>query len=263
MRLKFPTFIDHHPPYTVGGYPVTNEEPEIFDLMLGTQRFKRAAGIAGGGDVLFTALAPRSDQVYGVDHSYHSIGALYCKIALLQLVTPYELTALLVQNNVKELTTLLNKAWAYTPADIRIGHANHPVGADMYVNLRREWCVAGTQRLQRIPSLLKKTTIVHGDLFDLPAIQNEKFDLFYISNALEHNGRSGAAPTIDQFADLIAPGGLLLFTMGSTAVDKTATKFEKVHKVPPYRTHSGCTWNYYVMRRKEDAPQVSTIIAGS
>src|SRR5437899_10670379 len=81
------TFEDIHPAYTPTGeqYIVTNEEPDIHRFLLRGKTIKRAAAIAGGGEISLFLLLPRvREELVSVDHSYAALAAFYVKALLLE-----------------------------------------------------------------------------------------------------------------------------------------------------------------------------------
>lgn len=243
MKLGIPKFIDHHPAFTTSGYAVTNEEPEMFNEILGDIKVPRAACIASGGEVLLSVIFRRATKVVAVDHSYKSLAASYTKMVLFQSLAPKEVLELLKKENYDELKPYFGEARNYIPEAIK---NMEPYGFSPYelAQLRREWC----GKFVRLPKLsgrsARKVTFVHGDLRDVTKLYGT-FDMFYASNTMDHSGRDLKRPTYKDFATLLNPGGLLLYTSQNGGLLPANTPFEHIGKLRGINS----SWHHIVARK--------------
>lgn len=211
MRIKFH---DQHPAYNVRShYAVTNEEPEMFKQMLGDRRFKRAGGIASGGEMLFALLLPRSDEVVLVDHSYKSLLYLLTKGLLLEELGREKTVELIAKGTKAQIKAEFKRALTLLPYTAQmIQECNISWEYEFsYLpqSLNKEWSKMDPADLDAACEKLDKVLVIHGDLQDLAP--HGPFDLLYTSNALEHSGRNGP-PTAASFHRLLAEDGTLICT---------------------------------------------------
>lgn len=237
----------------VTGYKLTNEEPELFNHMLGRRRFKRAGGIASGGEVLFSVLLPRAEDAVVVDHSVYSLSYCHLKALMLDALGPKGMRDLLLHGTEADVSKVVGQVRDALPKELQKvaydGYATGKVppmitGHD-HTGLRREWHYMSPKRLAEAHQKLDRALLVHGDLSDIKPYG--PFDLFYISNAMEHTNRERKSPTHQDFNEHVAPGGLLLNVEASGQVKKDSTVgWELLKQMKGFRT----TWNYQIWRRK-------------
>ena len=241
-KLVVPKFIDHHPSYTASGFACTNEEPELFNELLGDKKFGRVACIASGGEFLLSVLLHRAEEIIAVDHSYRSLFAAYSKLLLLQQV-PYGQVRSMLRNAVyTALRNHLVPLWEHIPEPIRNHSTNKYQLSDHDLQqIRREWCADSIFR-KVSGAAARRVTFVHGDLRDVKALFGT-FDLFYASNAAEHIGRDYKSPTFNEFADLLNPGGLLLYTRQYGPMNSIA--FKEINHIAPIRS----SWNHCLAQK--------------
>lgn len=240
-----PKFIDHNP-FSVYGYEATNEEPHIFNELLGRERFKRAACIVSGGEVLFSVVLRRSREVVGVDHSYHSLSAAYAKMALLQKLPPKEIISALDKAEYSRLQKLLAtddelpKFGTYD-SKTTLNHA--------WSTVRKHWIEPKFKPIKFTKAVANRLTLVHGDLRDLPGLFGT-FDLVYISNAMEHMTRDRNYLQIGEVSNLLHPGGTLLYTCANVPRFSIleGAKFKLDKQLARSNLHN---WTYIVAKKVE------------
>jgi hypothetical protein len=244
VKLGLPKFIDHHPQFSASGYIATNEEPDLFNRILGDLKVKRALSIASGGEVLLSVVLPRAAEIVAIDHSYKSLAACYTKMLLLQRVQPSVLQLLLRDEKYTEFKQHLPDLWEQLPETLR-QRARTAFEADYELTtLRKEWNTGASKLRKLRPTSVRKVTLMHGDIKDVKEPYGT-FDLFYASNAIEHTGRNAGRPTYNHFADLLNPGGLLLVTVAHYTRYVTPSGFELVKVLRGIYSQ----WNHAVLRK--------------
>jgi len=207
-----PIFEDKHPQFNgTSGYTITNEEPELFARMLGKRRFKRAAGIASGGEIPIQVLLPRSDEVLAIDHAYQPLAYSYMKTLMIESLGINKFQKLLLETSGKyypELVKLGMELAAMLPEPLNKHLPITSVNSSFFAGMRKEWLVL--RGLRKIDAKLDKLTLIHGDLTDLG--QYGQVDCLYISNAIQHTNRTLKAPELADFAPLVVDGGILMGT---------------------------------------------------
>lgn len=227
--MILPKFEDKYPGWdSGGGYKVTNESPEEFVKMLGDRRFPRGASICSGGEVPLFIFLPRCDEVFAIDHALGSLATTWVKALMLSHLGPIGfMNAIcgshknfmaeahnIVSGNVPEpLQKHVKLAW---DGNIVTQYSINFSIYDME-SIRNEWKLIGDKTIQQVFERLDRLTLVHGDVVeDLPSYG--VFDLLYISNACEHNGRKiyepNYGPRLPNFEPLVNVGGILLATGG-------------------------------------------------
>lgn len=206
--MPIPTYEDRNPYHSLNGYAFTNEEPEIFHRMLKGQRFGKAGAICSGGEIPFTALASRCEEVWAVDHSYMALAATMMKAMLIDHLGPRSFFQMLLDNNKETFGKSLTEVSGQLPG-LLYGKSHLTVVS--LNQMRKEWCPVLLQD-DSIPEQLvslDKVHMIHGDLMDLKA--DGPFDLLYVSNAWDssHAGRNGQVP-LARCLELLEDGGLML-----------------------------------------------------
>jgi hypothetical protein len=212
-----PTFEDRHPGFDasdVGGYGVTNEEPDIFRRMLRGKRFNKVGCISSAGDMLLYTLLSKSKQVVAVDHCYRSLSAAYAKIILFHEYGAEDGKKIIMNDAygdfVKKIENLKGafpeKVWERKPF-LGSNHYN-PISSHDWLGCRREVFYTPDSTLRAALKRLDRVTFVHGDFSDIA--EDGPFDLLYISNFLGHRDRAGRYPSISVVKDMLKNGGYLL-----------------------------------------------------
>lgn len=245
MKLALPKFLDHHPTYNGnGGYTVTNEEPEIFNEILGKIKVNRAACIASGGEILVSVIMPRADEVVAVDHAYTSLFVAYLKTILLQSGRTKEFIRALREEDYDRIAEQFKACAVHLPEALKKSRGSNTISKYDLTYIRKEWCHPAA-RITRLPNKrVSNTTFVHGDLRDIPKLFGT-FDLFYASNAMEHSGRDHKSPTLSNFAELLNSGGLLLYTAQYNTGRPDPAVWETIKIMTGIRS----SWKYCVMRK--------------
>ena len=213
--FPFP-FEDKHS-FNTGGYVVTNEEVDAFRyIMQGQRTYRRSACIASGGEILLGIVLPMtSHEVIAVDHSYHSLAVTYLKCLMLKGLGPREFHRLMIEGAVAEFRDACEQYWKEAPAVVRKGYSTfNPAGLPFYTNdgFRKPWLQIPPKAIEASYRKLSKVRFLHGDVGDLP---EGRFDLLYISNALDHTGRNHVVPNSQQWLKKLKSTGHLLYTAGS------------------------------------------------
>lgn len=245
MTTLVPKFVDHHPAYTSSGYTVTNEEPHLFNALLGKTKVQRAACIASGGEVLLSVILHRANEIVAVDHSYASLSATYEKILLLRKLPTKTALELLREEKYNDLIQQVQRNSKHLPTFQN--YARNPIGVYTWQSVRREWCRGDFRTRSVSKADIEKMTLVHGDLRDLGELYGA-FDLLYASNAMEHSGRDHKSPKLADLAKLLNPGGWLLYTKGgkeNTAVVSDAG-FTDVKQIKGLTS----SWWYVIARKR-------------
>jgi hypothetical protein len=257
VKLTAPAFVknEQQAGFDPGGFAVTNEESDIFNMLLGNRKFPRAACIASGGEFLLTVLMRRAESILAVDHSTRSLTVTYAKLLMLQRVAPTQIIKALWKGDYELVKQQLEVIKELLPKEMqdRLQVSDYTTKQKAVIQdydlkeLRKVWCrTNGLRRLQ--PKDVKKVTLFQGDLRDVKE-KYGTFDLFYASNATEHSGRGVLGkPTYANFAELLNPGGILLFTRSvssqSVALPKT------LHMLDKYQgTATNYMWEYYMAEK--------------
>lgn len=250
--MPVPTFKeDCHTFNSETTYAVTNEEPDILNLLLGNRRFGRAAGVLSAGEVLLSVILPRSKEVIAIDHSYGSLAVGYLKAVLLDQFGAKKLKALFFDLSYDKLLPILKEAAASLPPELvtRLKFDNQKLDSGYtsfaydIPNIRKEWFYLPEKALERSRTRLDKVTVVHGDIQDLAKFG--EFSLLYISNAQEHTNRDKKNPTIGSFSNLVKTGGFLMLSTTSTILKGEG--WELVKSIKGVRTG----WYHNLYRKLE------------
>lgn len=257
--MLLPQFEDKHPEYNASGYVFTNEEPALFNALLGDIKVKTAACIASGGEILLSVILPRAKKVYAVDHAYRALGATLLKILHLQEMDGLEYASICADHGEKfrGFTKKQKELWKqHVPEIIQKKCGNDAYWLDdsySFAQIKQVW-PAGTAPKKLTKSIINRITLLHGDLRDVP-----KVDLLYVSNAMEHIARDNKSPTLRQFAAHLNPGGYIMFTSGKptytsdeysygyTKQDENELYNRVGKKVPGTRT----SWYYHLLQLKD------------
>lgn len=251
--MKLPTIIETGISFDPKSfYRVTNEEPEHFIEALDklAPNVPRAGGICSAGEVPLFVLLPRADEVTVIDHAKGSLAVTLAKCAALTEVGPDEFCALL-QNDQTKWIDLINGCAAALPPPFRppiTGYYNKNIlNSCDAPGIWAAWShLVKFNGLAKAVAKLDKLTLIHGDLADLPG----EFDLLYISNALEHTGRSGKAPDCRKLHAQVKKGGYLIMTGGSSGdraiYDQTSNMWKLVWFKHSARTQN---WRYQIWER--------------
>lgn len=266
--MPLPQFRDLNPYNIHCSYKVTNEETIVHQMLLKglKMKFKRAGGIASGGEIPLLTLLPLCEEVSMIDHSMGALAICYLKAAMLAALGPRGMMSLFVDKGHKEFTVEAQKAIEHLPSELRafiyFGSSTNKFSATItetdYKEIRREWFYTPFAALVAASKKLHKLTLLHGDLTtDLPALATgdggRKFDCLYISNAIEHTGRDGKKFTLPALSPIVEEGGVLFGTRayGSVA-DKYDSDWELLKSVPQFR--SSFQWHYNLYRRRPPLP---------
>jgi hypothetical protein len=240
--------------YAVNSYQVSNEEPILFNMLLKGKRFVHTGGIASGGEVAFQSLIPRSRRVTVVDHAYQPLAAFYIKLALLKQYGALGFQEYVVKTPHKDFAAIVKDILDGAPDALkeRIRSTDTILGSYDWAFLRREWMQTHRRNLERTIARAHNLTMIHGDLTDA-AIDGDPFDLFYLSNALEHTNHTGKAPTLEQVEPMLKPKALVLLAGSATLADNI-----KNDKKPNWRlveTIQGVRtgWNHTLLQYRKAA----------
>lgn len=242
--MPVPAWKECHTGFSGPLYKVTNEEPEMLSSLLGKRSFKRTAGILSAGEVLLSVLLPRSREVVAIDHSYGSIAVAYLKVILLDTMGAKALKDLLFEATTPEqLKPLLERAMTSIPPELtKHIHASDVFRYDL-PSLRKEWHYMPLATLERARQRLDRVTFIHGDIVEDLAAEGQ-FSLLYVSNAMEHTGRTHRSPILADFAKLVQPGGYLLSTTTNKPFD--TKEWDLVKYIAGVRS----SWNHVLHKRK-------------
>lgn len=228
--IKLPTLVEKYPGFSAYGYGATNEESQLIRELLKGRRFKRAGGICSAGEIPLFVLLNFAKEVCVIDHSYRSLRAAYSKAIMLSVFGPRRtkeiLTAPNVDNSIHQMVDVLMAPvitnWC------KDKEANKIISASTNVNwigynapdwigynapdLRKEWHFAHLSWLTKAASRLDRLSMAHGDLTELEG----SFDLLYLSNAHEHQGRNGLAPDLKKLSEKLQKNGIIVLVHTGT-----------------------------------------------
>jgi SAM-dependent methyltransferase len=246
--VRLPQFENHTPEKDkLTGYTVTNEEPELFNLLLKNVKVKRAACIASSGDMLLFALLRRvQEQIVAVDHSMKSLAVAHTKFLLLQKLGTRVVLQLLEEEQYEKLHTHLTDIWTMhqqTPERVT------QITSNYWRDIRKEWLLSRQYASAVTGKVATRVTFAHMDLRQIVSTYG-RFDLFYASNAMEHTGKDGKCPTLVELADILNPGGYLLYTLGYGKLNLEQAKklnLQVVREIKGYRT----TWTHGIAQKVE------------
>lgn len=258
--MALPVFKDIHPAHDGGGYSCTNEEPHIHTALIDRyhpkgKTFQRAAAISSGGEIPILVLLSRAEEVIAIDHSYMALGHAYLKCIMLDLFGPKAFLDMITTGDHATATKMFTEAKPLVPTCM------HPRLYSFDVSSNKKFWNISLETLTLIHSRLDKLTFVHGDLTDLSHFG--VFDVLYISNALEHQGRSRKGPKMDDFRTFVKDDGLVLMTTA-----KGAKNLEWAGPFPGWETLNtkeenmigpqwvGQLWDYRILAKRPvcDAP---------
>lgn len=250
-------------------YPVCNESVAVWRKALQGISVDNAAAICSGGEVSFFGILPFvTKQLQAIDHSYtsmyyavgkyHIIEKLGAKEAykvftnreLLRAVMP-----LFASANKKLPTDIVTKnaevlAKRYKRYDTRYQRTYGSQHYDDFDFIRldhwsmvRSYTELSEADFKDFRANRGKITFLHGDLNDLQ--ERGPFDLVYLSNAMQYNGRDNHKNY--EVAKMVKPGGFVCFTQGTgnMTVPTPVRGFEEIFN------ENGCSsmyWNYRVMK---------------
>jgi hypothetical protein len=267
-----PEFEDVAPEYTTFGYWITNEEPELVREMLAGVRIKKGAAIASSGDMALFAVLPRiSKQLVLVDHSYQSLVACFSKMALLERFGVDGVRDLFINKPVAEVKAAFSSVKDALPPTLKVPPKESKMlgqgertfyqycsygGVDPYEftggteGLRKEWHYGPRAALRSSVKKLDKVKMVHGDLADIS--KYGPFDFLYLSNAMEHTGRSGRISST-LVESLVRRGGLALVARSGSGYsypsNPISSDWEEIKQERGFRS----SWTYSLLRRKKEA----------
>ena len=242
-------------------FATTNETIATWREAFDGLEIERAAAICSGGEVPFFVLAPRvTEKVVAIDHSYSSMYFAIGKYQLIEKCGAEEAFKLLSENKKDDLKAAFDAANEGLPTAPK----KDATGAYSYDIFTSYWPWDAPQvysdvtqeGFKEFEANKSKVQFLHGDLSDL--VERGPFDLVYLSNALDYNGRNGKKFGIDK---MVKPGGYVAFTYGaysnvSPHVPAGETVFEKLkpkrdYSVPYTNPPYGLTWNYKVIKVAE------------
>lgn len=186
-------------------YVVPNEETMLWRELVKGLPINRAAGICSSGEVGFFAMLPtvRKELVL-VDHSYRSLSIAMLKYLLIREKGWQEAHRLFTSRDLKELRAAFEELKARLPkktedayqrtlesaGEYAYGSTSFVGRNSLHVNplLNKEWNILPTKLIATASKKFDKVTFLHGDMTDL--IAKGPFDLFYISNAIDHQRRA-------------------------------------------------------------------------
>lgn len=224
----FINFEDLHPYAATSQYVIPNEDHRTWRELLKSFHVGRVAGICSGGEIgLFSLLPLARKDVVLVDHSYGSLGHAMTKYGLLQERGWRDAYRLITSPDaVNELYATVKDIIKCLPDPIKsryesnTGYNNpfvgphygvysrgNPEGIGVYPGVPRVWKNIERSLIKKAVEKLDRVSFIHGDLSDL--IERGPFDVLYISNALEHSGRSGA-PVVDEISRIVKKNGLIV-----------------------------------------------------
>lgn len=255
--VQKPTFIDANEKYAPSThFDVINEEPEVWNSLLGRQRFGKIATIASAGEILLFVLAHRAtEEIIAVDHSYSSMRVCYAKALFVQKHGARLAHKLITQDGWKGYKDSLAQIVSELPTVLQNPKRptwDAPRTPEFVLNdfndqkYRAEWHYGGVTNLERGARMLQKTTFIHGDFSD--TAQYGPFDLLYVSNAQEHTNKNNVRPSVaNDFIPLVRVGGLVLICATSYYPAPNDPTYRIVQTVKGFRNVHN--WTYYILER--------------
>jgi hypothetical protein len=262
-------------------YVVVNELLHVWDEVLSDVKgVKRAASICSGGEVSFFNILPKVEEsLECIDHSlgsmywalgkYHTIEKLGAAKAHEFFKGPirdgkydrdrYGYAAKYVpgpkEKKFHELFAEANGKYTTNYLGEHKTRGYDPYGLESLCPLYND---ISLDAIKKFRANRTKITFIHGDLNDL--IERGPFDLVYLSNALEYQGRNGSQFNIRA---AVKEGGYIALTTGSSrtlhsCVDSLVR--EKVVGPADYRDanrkrdarYGMYSWTYMLLRNEED-----------
>jgi hypothetical protein len=214
-------------------YHTTNEEPLLHLKLLATlaqKRFQKAASICSGGEIPFFVLLPRCQEVFAVDHCKAVIALAMSKMLILEKLGPKALHTLLLEDRRAKYEDLLLEVKKDLPEALR--QCVTSLGTYKWPEVRREWGLMSPAILSKVLKNKDRITFIHGDVTDLA--QFGPFDIVYLSNALEHSGRSGKPPIIKDFP--VTDNCVMLHTAQSVHYESVMSRWKELRKYQGLRT---------------------------
>lgn len=218
------SYEDRFPGYTPGsGFGCTNEEPQlIFELV---PKFKKGLGIASAGEVTFFSLLPKcSGELVLIDHSYYSLRAFCIKALLLAQLGAEATKKLLSVDDKNDWMKARDKVAHFLPDTFTPGKYSSCYFLSHSYSIAIEWKKADLTALKKAVKNLHKIKLIHGDLRDMD--DRAPYDLVYLSNALEHVGRSDKPststwvntepPNVDGLTKMFKPAATIIWTTANS-----------------------------------------------
>lgn len=225
------------------GYLCPNERPRIFLRKMASLKLrpKKVLSICSGGEMPLMML-PFAEEVLAIDHSRKSLDTALTKIKLLRQHGPDGWMSLLRMPQ----TTFFSRWQALTQ-----DQTGYYAGGDNVSEMLRVWADIPARIRHLIPARLDRLKLLHGDFLD--ASDRGPFDVMYLSNALEHSGRTHTHRLVerkDLILSLLAPGGVIFYTRSIYNTPSTAT-FEgaQVIVTGPIASPWGGQWHYEMVRK--------------
>lgn len=264
MENDLPQFEDKHPGHNAQGYSCTNEEPELMREMLAAtgRTFERGGAIASSGEVTMFSLLPFCQQMVCIDHSYRSLANFYTKIATLKQIGVTEMLRLMEKNDHATLLQHAEAAYkALLPEPLKAAQPWEGVtltaswsspyktptfSAVDFTDIRREWYFQyrffSDQAFRDLLVKAKDLKLIHGDIMDLAA--HGPYDLMYVSNALEHDGRNGKQKPVD-WVPMLRDNALVVVVRASGLFPQPPAGMKLLEQRRGFRT----TWDYYLWQK--------------
>lgn len=249
---RLPKFEDIYPGKGYGGgYMVTNEDPGTIQKLISGKHFRRFGGIAGGGDQLLQSFLPVSREAVVVDHCYKSLWGLWVKILLLDALGADGFLQLLWSDAI-QFTKAVNQVAPHVPANVK-GQVTDSWGIlytpDLNLpNLQPYWTNVDPLKLRESVRKLHRVTVLHGDLTDLAS--RGPFDLFYLSNALEHFDRLSRYPDPTMVLKPVVRGGTVVLTIPPGNKDRLyGLPFTQIHNLKN-SSYNDSAWDYRNYRKE-------------
>jgi len=182
-------------------FPACNENIDLWRKVLKDVRVDNAGVVCSGGEVAFFAILPCvRKRMEAIDHAYGSMYYALGKYHIIEKLGSKQAHKLFNEYHegpFKELLEEANRGLPTRPAT----RAYSGTSPSAVTKILRKL----TQKdLTEFRANREKVRFVHGDLNDL--VERGPFDLVYLSNALEYNGRNGYEFNVK---GMVKPGGYL------------------------------------------------------
>lgn len=257
-------FEDKYPSFSTSGYTITNEEPALFTSLLRGISFRRGAAIASAGEVPIGVLLPKCrEELIAIDHSYQSLVTTFAKAAMLKTLGPKQFKDSLIGCDApNQFVELLKPISAVLPEGLAtktvFGGSGFTVGPKSYDNLntRKEWHFISDRNIAAAYRNIDKLRLVHGDL--VQDLKDERpFDLLYVSNAFDHQGRTRENPNREAISKLVRFGGYILVASSALNDFPKLPEMQLVRNIKGFRT----SWDHRLYRRVKVQPAAPAIVA--
>ena len=199
---------DRCPDFNYKGYTVTNEDTAWFSKALNEANIptKRALAICSGGEVPLTVLLPRCEEVIAVDYSIPALVAAMSKALLIADSNGLVPSRVLPRDFKDRLPKLLRSLKESSDPYADQGRRPYNHAQIYWPHMIKEDFEVVKQKLSE-----GRISFIHGDIAR-DTTDLGRFDLVYLSNALEYNCRDNKRLKVEDILDRLSPGGLLITT---------------------------------------------------